>query len=54
MVDEHGKQYLPVHMPEQLKSAGASVELVVKEVDVMSAHAWGVPIEILQFHTLPL
>lgn len=53
IVDDAGKQWLPINMPEQLKVDGASVEVTAQEVDVMSMFSWGTTIEIRSFHTLP-
>jgi len=52
IVASNGKKYRPVNMPEQLKTEGAEVSLIVKEVDEMSFIMWGTPVRIVSFHTL--
>jgi hypothetical protein len=51
IIDEHGREWRPVNMPEQLKKAGKSVDVTVKEVDEMSIFMWGTPVEIVKFNT---
>ncbi len=51
IIDENGKEWRPVNMPEQLKKAGKSVTVTVKEVDEMSIFMWGTPVEIVKFNT---
>jgi hypothetical protein len=51
IVDENGNEWRPVNMPEQLKKAGKSVHLSIKEVDDMSIFMWGTPVKIVTFHT---
>ncbi len=53
IVDQKGKKWLPVNMPEQLKVDQAKVEITAKESDVMTSMSWGSPIEITGFHTIP-
>lgn len=53
IVDQSGKEWLPINMPEQLKVDGANVEITASQSDVMTMYSWGVPIEITGFHTLP-
>jgi hypothetical protein len=51
IIDENGKEWRPVNMPEQLKKAGKLVTVTVKEVDEMSIFMWGTPVEIVKFNT---
>ena len=49
---EDGKEYRPIHMPNQLKKKGKRVSVVVREMkDEVSMFMWGVPVEILSFST---
>ncbi len=53
--DMSGQEWRPINMPEQLKAEGAEVNLFVREVEEdFSMHMWGTPVEILNFHTLPI
>ncbi len=47
-----GDQFLPVNMPEQLKTEGAKVTLEVNEIDLMNMYMWGRTVEVISFHTL--
>ena len=48
-----GKKYLPVNMPEQLKTDGAEIEISAGQIkDMMSIAMWGEAIKIKSFHTL--
>ena len=47
-----GDQYLPINMPEQIKTEGAKVTLEVNEVDLMNMYMWGRTVEVISFHTL--
>lgn len=52
IVADNGKEYRPIEMPNQLKSKGARVSVVVKKVDEgMSIFMWGEPVEIISFTT---
>ena len=50
--DQHGKKYLPVNMPNQLKKDGAEVTCHIRPADVMSIVMWGEPVYIDSFETL--
>lgn len=53
IVDKGGREWRPVNMPEQLKTTGASVEVMVREADEdMSMVMWGEPVHIVSFSTL--
>ncbi len=53
IVDESGKEWRPVNMPEQLKSEGKTVTVEVKEVqEDMSVFMWGTAVKIVGFRTL--
>ncbi|HHM21355.1 MAG TPA: hypothetical protein ENJ20_04960 [Bacteroidetes bacterium] len=51
IIDTQGNQWLPVNMPEQLKTEGKKVTVTIKEVDEMSVFMWGTPVRILSFQT---
>jgi hypothetical protein len=50
--DDHGKQYLPINMPNQLKKDGARVKCSVRKTDDVSIIMWGDPVFIDSFETL--
>jgi len=50
--DQHGKQYLPVNMPNQLKKNGARVTCTIRPADVETIIMWGEPVYIDSFETL--
>lgn len=52
IIDQHGKKYLPINMPNQLKKDGAEVRCSVRPADVMSTMMWGEPVYIYAFETL--
>lgn len=52
IIDHHGKKYLPINMPNQLKKDGAQVVCKVKPADVESLIMWGEPVYIYSFETL--
>ena len=53
IIDEKGKEWRPVNMPEQLKSEGAKIKIKAQELkDDMSIFMWGKAIKIISFHTL--
>lgn len=52
IVDQHGKKYLPINMPNQLKKDGAQVICNVRPADVVSTMMWGEPVYIYAFETL--
>ena len=52
IIDQHGKKYLPINMPNQLKKEGAQVICSVRPADVMSVFMWGEPVYIYSFETL--
>ncbi len=53
IIGNDGREWLPINMPEQLKTAGAHVSVVAKTVDDhMSMEMWGEAVRIVSFHTL--
>jgi len=52
IIGDDGKEYAPIHMPEQLKLEGAKVKVLASEFDGMTMNMWGTPIVIKSFHTL--
>jgi hypothetical protein len=52
IVDENGKEWRPVNMPEQLKQKGKKVTVTIREVEEgMSIFMWGTPVEVVGFDT---
>ena len=51
IIDDKGREWRAINMPEQLKHAGKAVNVTVKEVDDMSIFMWCTPVEVVQFHT---
>jgi hypothetical protein len=52
IIDESGREWRPVNMPEQLKQDGKKVTVRIREVDGgMSIFMWGTPVEIESFTT---
>ena len=43
--------YLPMEMPEQLKSEGQDVVCTLELLDVMTLQNWGIPCKIISFST---
>ena len=54
ILGDDGRQWLPVDMPNQLKIRNAQVVVTVKESDIESMIMWGIPVEILSYHTVPI
>ena len=52
IIDHHGKKYLPINMPNQLKKDGAEVICRIRPADVESVVMWGEPVYIYSFETL--
>ncbi|MCI5083714.1 MAG: hypothetical protein MRY78_18595 [Saprospiraceae bacterium] len=53
IIDENGKEWRPVSMPNQIKYDGKAVEIIAKEVEEeMSIFMWGTPIQIISFSTM--
>ena len=52
IIDQNGKKYLPINMPNQLKKDGAQVVCSVRPADVESMFMWGEPVYIYSFETL--
>ncbi len=51
IIDDEGREWLPLNFPEQLKTEGKKVNLTLREVDAETAVMWGQPARILAFHT---
>jgi hypothetical protein len=50
---EDGQKWLPLNMPEQLKTLGAHVQITAhKTKNAVSIFMWGTPIEIRSFETI--
>ena len=52
IIDQHGRKFLPINMPNQLKKDGAHVACSVQPADVTSVFMWGEPVYISSFETL--
>lgn len=51
LIDDHGNQYLPLNLPEQLKLNGQTATLSIETLDVMGSMMWGAPVNIVSFTT---
>ena len=52
IIDQHGKKYLPVNMPNQLKKDGVEVTCSIRPADAATLLMWGEPVYIYSFETL--
>ncbi|AEE53973.1 MAG TPA: hypothetical protein PLC89_29105 [Haliscomenobacter sp.] len=54
IVDDKGRDWMPVNMPFEIMKDGLIVEVEAQKVsDFMSGAMWGTPIEISNFQILP-
>ena len=51
IVDENGNEWLPLNLPEQLKSNGKKARLIISECHEASMFMWGKPVRVLGFET---
>jgi hypothetical protein len=52
IIDDKGREWRAVNMPEQLKQPGKQVTVSIKEVDEgASIFMWGTPVKIVSFST---
>ena len=52
ILGDDGKEYRPVHMPNQLKKKGARISVLIKKVkEGVSIFMWGEPVKIVSFST---
>lgn len=53
IVADNGEKYLPINMPEQLKTKGAEVECTVVDAsDMDSMFQWGTLVRVVSFKTI--
>ena len=52
IIDQHGRKFLPINMPNQLKKDGAQVICSIRPADVVSMVMWGEPVYISSFETI--
>jgi hypothetical protein len=52
IIDNSGRKFLPLNMPNQLKKDGANVVCKVRPADVETTMMWGEPVYIDSFETL--
>ncbi|MFZ1676574.1 MAG: hypothetical protein WAT91_04835 [Saprospiraceae bacterium] len=52
IIDNSGRKFLPLNMPNQLKKDGANVICNVRSADVETTMMWGEPVYIDSFETL--
>ncbi|MBK9981409.1 MAG: hypothetical protein IPP15_03115 [Saprospiraceae bacterium] len=52
IIDDSGRKFLPLNMPNQLKKDGANVTCKVRPADVETTMMWGEPVYIDSFETL--
>ena len=52
IIDDSGREWRPVNMPEQLKIKDKAVSVVAKEIEEdMSIFMWGTAVKIISFNT---
>ena len=52
IVGDDGKEYRPIHMPNQLKKNGARVSILVRNAkESVNIFMWGEPVKIISFST---
>jgi hypothetical protein len=52
ITDTQGKDWRPIHMPDQLKVRGARVRCTIEVVkEDVSIFMWGTPVKIVSFYT---
>jgi len=51
IIDQAGRKYLPVNMPNQLKRDGAEVICSIRPVESATMVMWGEPVYIYTFET---
>ena len=55
IVADNGREYRPIHMPNQLKKKGARVNIVIKKVnEEASMFMWGEAVKVISFSTLSI
>ncbi|MEO6130425.1 MAG: hypothetical protein ABIQ02_01165 [Saprospiraceae bacterium] len=52
IIENSGRKFLPLNMPNQLKKEGADVVCKVRPADVETMIMWGEPVYIDSFETL--
>jgi hypothetical protein len=52
IIDDFGRKFLPLNMPEQLKKDGATVICKAKPSDAETMIMWGEPVIIESFETI--
>jgi hypothetical protein len=52
ILDQRGRKFLPINMPNQLKKEGAEVVCSVRPSDDVTIFMWGEPVYIYSFETL--
>ena len=52
IIDNNGKEWRPINLPEQLKKEGRKVQVIAEEEkENFSVFMWGTAIKIVSFHT---
>jgi len=52
IIDQQGRKFLPINMPNQLKKDGAQVICSIRPADTVSMFMWGEPVYINSFETI--
>ncbi len=54
-IETSDSKYIPINMPEQLKSEGAQIKCTIRiRDDISTIYSWGIPCQILAFGTLKI
>ncbi len=51
LISIDGEHFLPMNMPEQLKTRGVKFQLTLEPLDLMGIAMWGNPVKIITFTT---
>lgn len=51
LTSKEGNQYLPMNLPEQLKTKNLVFKVTLEPLDVMGMAMWGIPVNIISFTT---
>jgi hypothetical protein len=52
IIDQKGRKFLPINMPNQLKKEGAEVVCSVRPAEGVTMIMWGEPVYIYSFETI--
>ncbi len=52
IIDQTGRKFFPLNMPNQLKKEGADVKCTIRIAEVETTFMWGEPVYIESFETI--